>query len=138
MRVLSIQQPWAWLIVNGYKPVENRDWNTAVRGDVLIHAGKKYDDEGDDYIRRAFPEIPLPARAQLDVGGIVGSARLVRVVPCENEAALSDDERRWFCGYYGFIFADAKPLPFTPLRGQLGFFAVDDAIVAHAPAGGSQ
>jgi hypothetical protein len=24
MRTLSIRQPWAWLIVNGFKPVENR------------------------------------------------------------------------------------------------------------------
>ena len=26
MRVISIRQPWAWLIVNGYKDVENRTW----------------------------------------------------------------------------------------------------------------
>jgi hypothetical protein len=39
MRTLSIRQPWAWLIVNGHKPVENRDWATSFRGPVLIHAG---------------------------------------------------------------------------------------------------
>ena len=26
MKALSIRQPWAWLIVNGYKDVENRTW----------------------------------------------------------------------------------------------------------------
>lgn len=26
---LSVQQPWAWLIVWGLKPVENRTWPTA-------------------------------------------------------------------------------------------------------------
>lgn len=25
MKCLSIQQPWAWLIVNGFKDIENRD-----------------------------------------------------------------------------------------------------------------
>ena len=29
---LSIRQPWAWLIVNGYKDIENRDWKTHYRG----------------------------------------------------------------------------------------------------------
>lgn len=37
MKALSIQQPWAWLIVNGYKDVENRDWNTKFRGRFYVH-----------------------------------------------------------------------------------------------------
>jgi len=35
---LSVRQPWAWLIVNGHKDVENRTWSTQHRGDILIHA----------------------------------------------------------------------------------------------------
>ena len=38
-KVLSIRQPWAWLILHGGKDVENRNWATKVRGRVLIHAG---------------------------------------------------------------------------------------------------
>lgn len=30
--ILSIRQPWAWLIVNGYKDIENRTWPTHFRG----------------------------------------------------------------------------------------------------------
>src|SRR2546430_4549867 len=37
---LSIRQPWAHLIINACKDVENRDWPTKIRGRVLIHAGK--------------------------------------------------------------------------------------------------
>ena len=37
-KALSIQQPWAWLIVNDHKDIENRDWRTHYRGPVLIHA----------------------------------------------------------------------------------------------------
>ncbi|WP_229215634.1 ASCH domain-containing protein [Duganella sp. CY15W] len=40
MKALSIRQPWAWLIVNGYKDIENRSWSTNVRGKVLVHASK--------------------------------------------------------------------------------------------------
>ncbi len=38
LRVLSLRQPWAWLIVNGYKDIENRSWRTNHRGPLLIHA----------------------------------------------------------------------------------------------------
>ena len=117
MKALSIQQPWAWLIVNGYKDgVENRNWPTNVRGDVLIHAGKKVDTEGYEWVRETFPEIPLPPLASLERGGIVGMARLV--------ACVSEMISRWFFGPFGFVFKDPKPLPFRPLRGQLGFFDV--------------
>ena len=44
MKALSIKQPWAWLIVNGYKDIENRTWKTNYRGTFLVHASKGFDD----------------------------------------------------------------------------------------------
>ena len=41
MKTLSIQQPWASLIVAGIKDVENRTWDTQYRGRLLIHASSK-------------------------------------------------------------------------------------------------
>ena len=38
MKVLSIKQPWASLIVHGVKDIENRTWKTKFRGRVFIHA----------------------------------------------------------------------------------------------------
>lgn len=38
MKAISIKQPWASLIVNGIKDIENRTWATKYRGKVLIHA----------------------------------------------------------------------------------------------------
>ncbi len=53
MKVLSIRQPWASLIVNGYKIFEFRSWNTKFRGEFLIHASltveKKYMDKFSCY-----------------------------------------------------------------------------------------
>lgn len=132
MRALSIRQPWAWCIVNGHKTVENRDWNTNVRGDVAIHAGKTYDEDGEHFIRMSFPAVRLPKREAIECGGIVGVARLVRVVTAESLGALSDDERRWFFGEFGFVFADARPVPFVPLKGSLGFFGIDGALLQRA------
>lgn len=46
MKVLTVKQPWASLIVNKYKIYEFRSWKTNFRGKILIHAGlatdKKY------------------------------------------------------------------------------------------------
>lgn len=40
---LSIRQPGAWLIVNGHKDIENRDWPTTnFRGRLLVHADQPW------------------------------------------------------------------------------------------------
>lgn len=39
MKTLTIKQPWASLIINGYKTYEFRSWKTNYRGKILIHAG---------------------------------------------------------------------------------------------------
>lgn len=38
MKVLSLLQPWASLVVIGAKRIETRSWNTKYRGPLLIHA----------------------------------------------------------------------------------------------------
>lgn len=56
MKVLSIIQPWAGLIVTGLKDIENRTWKTDYRGKLLIHASSTYSKkkraETEDSIRR--------------------------------------------------------------------------------------
>lgn len=36
---ISIRQPWAWLILNAGKDIENRDWPTNFRGPSGPSAG---------------------------------------------------------------------------------------------------
>jgi hypothetical protein len=123
MKALSIRQPWAWLIVNGFKPVENRDWSTRFRGRFLIHASKgmtrlEYADT------REFAEglgVTIPPFEELERGGIVGVATL-------NTCVASSDSP-WFFGDYGFVLESAQALPFTPFKGQLGFFEIPDEMV---------
>jgi hypothetical protein len=117
VKALSIQQPWAWLIVNGHKDIENRDWPTRFRGHVLVHAGKKIDEQAIEYIRRAHPEISLPDN--FETGGIVGAVTI--------HGCVTASESKWFFGEYGFLLKDAERIPFRPCRGQLGFFEVEMA-----------
>jgi len=45
MKVLTLKQPWASLVANGYKCYEFRSWKTNYRGEILIHAGAGVDKE---------------------------------------------------------------------------------------------
>jgi hypothetical protein len=124
MKALSIRQPWAWLITHGHKPVENRTWETFYRGPVLIHASKvmtfaDYDAcllfmAGDPLIRHVVDLLPEPQL--LERGGIVGQAEVV--------ACLRQHESPFFTGPFGHVMANAKPLPFTPVKGALQYFNV--------------
>lgn len=122
MKAISIRQPWAWLIVNGYKDVENRTWSSNVRGTVLIHASKTmtdadYDEalafiRGKHSIANLASGVPKPH--ELDLGGIVGRASIINCSQCYPSP--------WFVGPHGFVLREACRLPFTPLKGALGFF----------------
>ncbi len=59
MKVITIKQPWASLIAEGYKEYEFRSWNTKYRGDILIHAGKSVDKEAMNRFKDYNLEYPL-------------------------------------------------------------------------------
>lgn len=129
-RALSIIQPWTWVIAHGFKTVENRSWKSGnpglrFRGDVLLHAGQKFDQDGYDWIRDEFPRIPLPQPHDFERGGIIGQARIVDVV--------RQMDSPWFFGPIGLVMADAKPLPFQPCKGALGFFMPSTIMPTEAP-----
>ncbi|MCX5285963.1 ASCH domain-containing protein [Streptomyces sp. NBC_00198] len=43
-RGLTIRQPWAFAIAEGFKTIENRTRRTNYRGSLLIHAGRDFED----------------------------------------------------------------------------------------------
>lgn len=130
MKAISIRQPWAWMILHAGKDIENRDWPTSFRGEVLIHAGKGMtQDEYEECLTTAKsisldhpfpPELVLPEFDKLPRGGIVGMAEIVDCV--------EDSASPWFFGRYGFVLRNAKALPFRPFKGALGFFDVPDGV----------
>ncbi len=68
MKVLTIKQPWASLIIEGYKRFEFRSWKTKYRGDLLIHAGKSIDREAYERLKGYLKDMPL--------GKIIGKVEL--------------------------------------------------------------
>lgn len=129
MKALSVHQPWAWLIVNGYKDVENRTWRTTFRGRIYIHAGLKPDKSVSAYeLMKDKGGIPWEQYRRLHnmhfeaLGCIVGE---VEIVDCLVPGHMAQTHR-WYEGPYGFLLSDpvaySKPIPY---KGQLGFFEVD-------------
>lgn len=69
MKVLTIREPWASLIVNGYKKYEFRSWKTNYRGKILIHTSSIID---KDMLNR-FSDYNL----DYITGAIIGEAEII-------------------------------------------------------------
>lgn len=115
MKVIVVRQPWAWLIVHGYKDIENRSWKTRYRGPLLIQASANLPakwalDEGREFARRRGVKVP----EELEKGGIVGMVHL--------EDCVTKSRSKWFEGPVGWVLSKPKKLPFILLKGQLGLF----------------
>lgn len=127
MKAFSIRQPWAWLVVNGHKDIENRKWRPGnpglrFRGRVLIHTGLTLELEAASDLRKGIHPVTgeplaLDLPDEFPLGGIVGEAEIVDCV--------TQSTSPWFVGPYGLVIANARPLPFVPCKGALGFFEVD-------------
>jgi hypothetical protein len=129
MKALSIRQPWAWLIVNGHKDIENRTLRSWHRGPLLIHASQTMKKE-DYALARQFAAargVTIPAAGELPRGGIVGRHRgaaswggivgRVEMTDCVNRHTSP-----WFEGSIGYVMENPETLPFQACLGQLGIF----------------
>lgn len=111
---LTIKQPWAWAIIEGHKDCENRTWATDYRGPLLIHTSKKPDPDGFEFLD--FMGVLPPEN--LALGGIVGQVQLVNCrMGYPSDWAMPDQ--------YQWVLHSPTPLPFRPMRGQLGLWEVE-------------
>ena len=127
MKVLTILQPWASLIVHGQKRRERRSWATAYRGPLAIHAGRRFRAAqrrlcGELPVQRLLVAAGIRSPSALPRGDIVGMVTLVDCIPASEPTEAPDpalgDERY---GAYAWLLADpvrlAVPVPYL---GQLG------------------
>lgn len=76
MRVLTIKQPYAYLISEGIKRYEFRTWKTNFRGEILIHASKQSDKKAMVEFRDFNPEELC--------GAIIAKATISDVIKVDN------------------------------------------------------
>lgn len=146
MRVLSIQQPWVYAMLNLGKRIENRSWGTDYRGPIALHAtkpvnryelyfdlgtcyrccdGKLYNGSSEDpgYVpfinELSLKLVPKISKYQ---PSILAVADLVDVV------TVSDS--KWFFGGFGLVLDNVRELPNPiPCKGKLGLWTPDAALL---------
>ena len=120
MKALSIRQPWAWLVVNGWKNIENRECRFSHRGPLLIHAASWMTQADYDacriFVDGICDDLAIPAPGDLERGGIVGE---VVVLDC-----VASHSSSWFTGPFGLVLDEACACPKIPWRGMPGLFEV--------------
>ncbi|HET8841100.1 MAG TPA: hypothetical protein VFN35_06500, partial [Ktedonobacteraceae bacterium] len=126
-KCLSVRQPWTWLLTHpevvagcGIEPkvLENRNWSTHYRGQLLLHAGAAIETNFFDHqsglllpdywswkfgkagerLAQAMPQ----HRGEYATRSIVGVAELVDVVV--------ESHSLWFVGKYGLMLAQARAI----------------------------
>lgn len=124
MYALTLWQPWCWLVSAGIKRVENRPWeppSELIGQRFALHAGKKWDDDGSDWIDLAMIDDPIqyPDRSLIPFGAITATARLVCVATNMETVVrhAGGEQRRWFFGPYGWILDDIRQVTPIPCRG---------------------
>lgn len=154
LRVLTVWQPWATLLVRGIKPPENRGWEPRglkVGDTYAIHAGSKVDldswDAAHEMARAAgiaVPELDAWARAFLDPSMTERDVKRVTAELLPLSALVGtvvlDEVRRsarpgcvWFCGPVGWYHRD--PVAFAEpvaCAGAQGLWTAPETIRAAA------
>lgn len=118
---LSVKQPWAHLIIGGYKPIENRTWYTNYRGLVAIHAG------AGTRGTRAIYDLPhvralVASREGLTFGAIVGIADLIDIVHVDDKRMKQKRFAPWVIGPWCWIFERPERIEPIPVKGRLGLY----------------
>lgn len=125
--ILSVRQPYALMIVDGWKPVENRSWKTNHRGLLWIHAsrGKPSPDWRTEAVETGgIPEREVDAMEPFAFGAIIGAAWLDGCYPYEllprhlsgNVHAVGE-----YCWHFTAADSLETPVPYLGAVGLLRF-----------------
>ncbi len=129
MKVITIKQPWATLIAEGYKEYEFRTWKTKYRGEILIHAGKGLDKtnlERFKYLNLDYPIGKIIAKATItDCVKVDDHLReiLAKRDPIVYKGIVSKTSNNW--DGYGFKLENVEKVVSIEVNGKLGLWEYD-------------
>ncbi len=108
MKVLSIKEPWASMILSGKKTIETRTWKTDYRGRVLLHASKE-------------PKSKIS-------GKIFAVAKIVN---CDRmwKAHEMKAKCKHYPGAYSWFLEDVIKIDPIEINGKLGLWEVDCELI---------
>ena len=124
MKTLTIKQPWATLIKEGYKEYEFRTWKTSYRGEIYIHAGLGRDNEAISRFKNLnldYPQGYIIAKATITDCILVDeefSKKLLEKDPLVYNNLKIKREKK----LYGFKLENIEPVEPIPAKGKLSFW----------------
>lgn len=142
MKVISLLQPWASLVVLGHKKIETRSWNTKYRGELLVHASKSPKSWQGLWHQEPFFSL-LKDYDVPPFGAIIGKVNLIDVIESEHckigvsvgIGGIGDNYLHWDFTQLELAFGDYSPNRFgwllsdpilfdkpIPAKGQLGIW----------------
>lgn len=127
MKAITIKQPYASLIANGYKEYEFRTWKTKYRGEVLIHAGKSIDKKAMKRFEKLNLEYPVGciiAKARIDDCIKVDDEFRKEVVP-QNPEVYSGLVTKPDWKGYAFKIDNVQKIVPIEINGKLSFWEYD-------------
>ena len=126
MKVITIKQPWATLIAEGYKEYEFRTWRTKYRGDILIHAGKGIDKEAlkrFEYLNLEYPTGMIIAKAIITDCVEVNEEFRVKMNKKDEIVYRGIQDRNW--NGFGFKLENVEKINHIPVNGKLSLWDYD-------------
>ncbi|MDD3453207.1 MAG: NUDIX domain-containing protein [Bacilli bacterium] len=127
MKIITIKEPWASLIINGYKKFEFRNWKTKYRGNILIQASKNPDlkniNKFNDY------------KLKYASGEIIGQAQLTDCILVDNKL------KKQLCEQNNLVYENVEENKYAlsldnvvkfenkiPCKGQLGIWNYNEEL----------
>lgn len=121
LKAISLKQPWATLIAEGYKTIETRKWATNYRGEILICASKNIDKEAMKYFTGLFGLIN-PENCPTGVAVCVAELFDCKKMKKEHEVQSLCEV---YAKAYSFFLCGIKEIKPIPVKGQLGIFDIE-------------
>lgn len=125
MKVLTIKEPYASIIMSGLKEYETRSWKTNYRGKIYIHASIKIDD--DLKSRKDLQKLVYDNNITLKPGYILCEAYLDDCIYMNDMFIknVSDKEKmvgRYELGRYAWHLSDIRVIEPVQAKGKLGIW----------------
>jgi len=131
MKAITLWQPWASLVIGGFKHFETRSWSTSYRGWLAIHAAKRWEPEQKDFIahnefvQRALDAMGYHQLDDLPRGVIIGKVYLSRVMATDKQNVLSLGQHElgvgdWTSGRFAWCLNSRPPVRFDKPIAALG------------------
>lgn len=129
MKVISIKEPFASFIKEGYKKIETRSWKTNYRGELFIHASGK--NIAKKFLKNKYI-VSLTNELNMNYGNIICRGILVDCVYMDEDFLnlMKKNENEFNLGLYeigryAWILEDVEPIYPIPAKGKLNIWNYD-------------